>query len=70
VLRLDPSAVDYAILVVYSPSRVEKLHVGPIAVLDRLLDGEAIEGRERAARGGAREARAGGTMSIERKQDG
>ena len=35
------------------PSRVVKRRVGPIAVLDRLLDGEAIEGRERAARGGA-----------------
>ena len=52
------------------PSRVVRRRVGPIAVLDRLLDGEAIEGRERAARGGAREAPAGGTMSIERKQDG
>jgi hypothetical protein len=30
------------------PSRVVKRRVGPIAVLDRLLDREAIEGRERA----------------------
>ena len=52
-LRLDLSAVDHAILVVYSPSRVVKRRVGPIAVVDRLLDGEAIEDRERAARGGA-----------------
>jgi hypothetical protein len=35
------------------PSRVVMRRVGPIAVLDRLLDGEAIEDRERAAPGGA-----------------
>jgi hypothetical protein len=51
------------------PSRVVKRRVGSIAVLDRLLDGEAIEDRERAARAGPQEARAGGTMSTERNRD-
>ena len=36
------------------PSRVVKRRVRPIAVLDRLLHGEAIEDRERAARSGGR----------------
>jgi hypothetical protein len=70
VLRLDLSAVDYAILVVYSPRCVVKRRVGPIAGLDRLLDGEAKKIASGRPPAGRREARAGGTMSIERKQDG
>jgi hypothetical protein len=40
------------------PRRVLTRGVGAIAVLDRLFDGEAIEGRERSARSAGRVARA------------
>jgi hypothetical protein len=68
VCRLQPTAVllrwDSALSVTSTPltspeSCGQAPGRPPIAVLDRLFDGEAVEGRERAARSGARVAATG-----------
>ena len=68
VLTLDRSAVDEAIVVVYSPEPYGQAPRGPYRRFDRLLDGEALEIASRLVAGPGR--RGQGTMSVERKQDG